>query len=104
MKPDILSADYQTNLESLREMENLIPMTLHERNAIRKWVHSGHDPESNPWEYFDADGESVNFIEAFRLEFGYAEGPWDFWKGRDVPFSSQISKLLGSVFVSLDDL
>lgn len=104
MKPDVLSVDYQINLETLREMEDLVPMTLHERNAIRKWVHSGHDPESNPWGYFDADGESVNFIEAFRLEFGYAEGPWDFWKGRDISFPAEISKLIGTEFVSLDEL
>ena len=56
MKPDKNSMDYQLNLLALEEMENLVPMTLHERTCIRKWVKSGHEIESNPWHYLDADG------------------------------------------------
>ena len=55
MKPDKNSMDYQLNLLALEEMENLVPMTLHERTCIRKWVKSGHEIESNPWHYLDAD-------------------------------------------------
>ena len=40
MKPDKNSMDYQLNLLALEEMENLVPMTLHERTCIRKWVRS----------------------------------------------------------------
>lgn len=46
MKPDKNSMDYQLNLLALEEMENLVPMTLHERTCIRKWVKSGHEIES----------------------------------------------------------
>lgn len=34
MKPDKNSMDYQLNLLALEEMENLVPMTLHERTCI----------------------------------------------------------------------
>lgn len=104
MSPDKYSADYQINLECLREMEDLIPMTSRERSAIRSWVRSGHDPESNPWGYFDADSEYLNFIQAFRLEFGYCEGPWDTWKGRCNSYGAYVSKLIGTALVPLDEL
>ena len=74
-------ADFQFNLCALKEMERLIPMTLPERRALRKWVYSGHEPETNPWGYYDTDGLLMNYIQAYRLELGYAMGPWDYWKG-----------------------
>ena len=43
MKPDKNSMDYQLNLLALEEMENLVPMTLHERNAFK--LPSGLSPE-----------------------------------------------------------
>ena len=104
MIPDRHSVDYQINLETLHEMEELVPMTLYERNSLRSWVHSGHDPEANPWGYFDADGELLNFIQAFRLEHGYSKGPWDYWKGLDIPFYSEIYKQTGSDLVLIEDL
>ena len=70
MKPDKNSMDYQLNLLALEEMENLVPMTLHERTCIRKWVKSGHEIESNPWHYLDADGMPLNYLQAFRLKYG----------------------------------
>ena len=81
MKLDKTSIDYQMNLEELREMEECVPMTLPERHAIRKWVHDGNDVESNPWDYRDGDEVQLNFLQAFRLEFGYSSGPWDCWRG-----------------------
>ena len=32
------SVDYSVNLESLREMEEAVPMTLHERECLRSWA------------------------------------------------------------------
>lgn len=75
------SIDYQINLEALHEMEECVPLTLRERKALRKWVHTGHDLESNPWNYTDSDGMPMNYLQAFRLKFGYSSGPWDYWKG-----------------------
>lgn len=80
---DKKSIDYQVNLETLHEMEEIVPMTLRERRCIRKWVKKGHEVESNPWNYLDADGLPLNYLQAFRLEFGYSSGPWDYWKGPD---------------------
>lgn len=75
------SIDYQVNLESLREMEDLVPMTLNERKAVRRWVRTGNDPETNPWKLLDSDGFQMNFVQALRLQIGYSSGPWDYWKG-----------------------
>lgn len=68
---------------SHREMEDCVPMTKTERNCLRKWVRQGHDPETNPWNYLDSDGYQMNYLQAFRLEYGYSSGPWDYWKGPD---------------------
>jgi hypothetical protein len=81
MMYDKKSIDYQINLETLKEMEECVPMTKKERDCLRKWVCEGHDPDTNPWDYFDSDGLPLNYLQAFRLEFGYSSGPWDYWKG-----------------------
>ena len=80
---DKTSVDYQINVTTLQEMERIIPMTLRERSRLRKWVYSGHDPETNPWGYYDSDGMQMCYLQAFRLEHGYTCGPWDWWKGTD---------------------
>lgn len=77
------SLDHQLNLEVLHDMEECVPMTLKERSSLRKWVHTGHDPESNPWDYMDTDSMPLNYLQAYRLKFGYSSGPWDYWKGPD---------------------
>lgn len=100
MKIDKKSVDYQLNMEALREMEEIVPMTLHERNAIRRWVHQGHDVESNPWDYRDGDGLHINFLQAFRLEYGYSSGPWDYWKG---PLSNPLWNNELKCFISIED-
>ena len=83
MKYDKNSVDYQINIQALQEMEGIVPMTLPERRLIRRWVHKGHELESNPWNYADSDGYPLNYLQAYRLEFGYSSGPWDYWKGPD---------------------
>lgn len=83
MRYDKKSIDYQINLEALREMEECVPMTKRERDAIRIWVKKGYDLDSNPWNYLDADGMPLNYLQAYRLHYGYSSGPWDFWKGPD---------------------
>ena len=45
---DKRSIDYQVNVFSLHEMEEVVPMTLRERSCLRRWVRSGHELESNP--------------------------------------------------------
>ena len=80
------SHDYQLNLVELEEMEKIVPMTVPERNAIRKWVRKGNTVESNPWEYVDPDGEQMNYLQAYRIHFGYTRGPWDYWHGEETRF------------------
>lgn len=83
MKYDKKSIDYQINILALREMEELVPMTTSERKRIRGWVKKGHELESNPWNYRDEEGYPLNFLQAFRLHYGYSSGPWDYWKGSE---------------------
>ena len=83
MKCDKKSLDYQLNILTLQEMEEDVPMTLSERKRIRGWVRKGHSVESNPWNYNDAEGYALNFLQALRLRYGYNSGPWDYWKGPD---------------------
>lgn len=75
------SIDYKVNIWSLHEMEEVVPMTLYERKYLRKWVRSGHEIDSNPWGYFDSDGMPLNYLQAYRLKYGYSSGPWDYWTG-----------------------
>lgn len=81
MRFDKRSPEYQTNLEAFREMDIYVPMTRDERTALRSWVQSGHDIETNPWNYSDCDGWPLNYLQAYRLKNGYSSGPWDYWKG-----------------------
>lgn len=83
MRADKDSIDYQVNLAALQEMEEAVPMTLRERRCLRKWVLKGNEIESNPWNYMDSDGMPLNYLQAFRIRFGYSSGPWDYWKGSD---------------------
>lgn len=62
--------DYAVNLESLREMEEVVPMTSYERARLRGWVKEGHDVESNPWDFLNADGTEMNYLQSFRIRFG----------------------------------
>lgn len=75
------SADFDANLFALQEMEECIPMTLKERKAVRSWVSTGHELESNTWHYVDSDGYELNYLQAYRIHYGYLTGPWDSWKG-----------------------
>ena len=84
------SIDYQINMEAFHEMDDCVPMTKPERDALRQWVRKGFDLESNPWNYEDIDGMPLNYLQAYRLEFGYSSGPWDNWKGRTHSFIGMI--------------
>jgi len=75
------SIDYQINIFTFHEMEDCVPMTRPERYALRYWVRSGHDVESNPWDYRDSDGMMLNYLQAYRIHNGYSSGPWDCWRG-----------------------
>ena len=70
IKRDILqprSKDlHQLDLYTMHEMEECLPMTLGERNRLRKWVYTGHDPETNPWGYTDMHGDPEDYVEAYR--------------------------------------
>lgn len=74
MRADKDSIDYQVNLVALQEMEEAVPMTLRERQCLRKWVRKGNEVESNPWNYMDSDGMPLNYLQAFRIRFGYSSG------------------------------
>ena len=83
MGADKDSIDYQVNLVALQEMEEAVPKTLRERRCLRKWVYKGNEVESNSWNYMDSDGMPLNYLQAFRIRFGYSSGPWDYWRGSD---------------------
>ena len=74
---------YQLNQAEPEDMERHVPMTIRERTAIRFWVRRGHSVESNPWDYRDSSGEPMNFLQAYRIRFGYVRGPWDYWHGEE---------------------
>ena len=80
MRYDKKSIDYQINLEALHEMEDCVPMTRPERNALRNWVKAGHDIDTNPWKFADSDGWQLSFLQAYRLYYGCSCGPWDYWR------------------------
>ena len=75
------SIDYELNWESFREMDMIVPMTKPERNALRRWIRNGYDIETNPWNACDSDGVQLNYLRAYRLEYGYSSGPWGTWTG-----------------------
>lgn len=77
------SFDYQMNKAAFREMIDIVPMTRPERKALRIWVNTGNDLSDNPWNYRDSDGLPMDYLQAYRLRFGYHSGPWDHWKGPD---------------------
>lgn len=83
MRFDKDTSDFRFNMEAFNEMDLFIPMTRHERNALRHWAKSGYDVSTNPWGYTDCDGWPLNYLQAFRLKYGYSSGPWDYWKGPD---------------------
>ena len=74
------TVDYDVNLCSLHEMEEVVPMTLLERARLRGWAKAGHDVDTNPWNLFEPDGSEMNFLKAHRIRFGYSHGLWDAWE------------------------
>lgn len=92
--------DYQLNMATFHEMDECVPMTKSERDALRCWVKKGYDIETNPRDYVDSDGEPLNYIQAYRLKNGYSSGPWDYWKGPDMqPYWNNETKS----FISKED-
>ena len=95
---DKKSIEYQLNKVALREMEEVVPMLPHERTAVRKWVRLGHEVESNPWGYYDADGFMLNYLQAFRIRSGCL---WDHLDVSDDPGVLSIDRCS---FIPLDEL
>lgn len=75
------SVDYQVNWEIFHEMEECVPMTKPERDALLKQVKKGFDIDDNPWGLTQPDGYPMNYLQAYRIQYGYSSGPWDDWKG-----------------------
>ena len=65
MKRKKMNPDHAVRLEELHEMEEFIPMTLPERERVRKWVYSGHSVSENPWKYHDCYGCELNYLDAY---------------------------------------
>lgn len=51
--------------------------------------------------YLDADGMPLNYLQAFRLKYGYPSGPWNYWKGPDEQFLWDDAR---QCFISKDEL
>lgn len=60
------SFEHAIHLEELHEIEKFVPMTLPERNRLRKWVYSGHGVDENPWHYKDCIGYELNYVDGYR--------------------------------------
>ena len=80
------TAEYYANIDSMREMEQYIPMTRSERDLCYDWVRQGKSIDSNPWKILEPDGSSMNFLKALRILQGYSHGPWDSWEFADCIF------------------
>ena len=74
------SEEYKMNRAAFRELEEVIPMTSIERSQFFHWILTGHDLDSNPWDYFEPDGSPMNYLKALRIRCGYSHGPWDSWE------------------------
>lgn len=68
--------DYDMNLELFHYIEDHVPMVRTERELLRNWIRKGHDFYSNPWGQTDISGHQLNYIEAYRREFGYPGEQW----------------------------
>ena len=77
------TTEYYANIDTMREMEQYIPMTRSERDLFYEWVHQGHSVDSNPWKILEPDGSPMNFLKALRIRQGYSHGPWDSWEYAD---------------------
>ena len=60
--------EYRMNLAAFRDLEEA------------HWILTGHDLDSNPWDYFEPDGSPMNYLKALRIRCGYSHGPWDSWE------------------------
>lgn len=82
MKQKRNTLDHSLCLEELHEMEEFIPMTLPERERVRKWVYSGHSVSENPWKYRDRYGFELNYLDAYHkhLECKWGEFYHPFYK------------------------
>lgn len=78
------TVDYNVNMVSLQEMEEVVPMTSSERQCLRNWAKGGHDVDSNPWNYYESDFSEMNYLKARRIKYGTSHGPWDSWE-YDIP-------------------
>lgn len=74
------SIDYQVNLATLREIEDMVPMLRCERDALRSWAKAGYDVETNPWQYTDASGCLLDYLKAYRVRNGFYRGPLEYWE------------------------
>ena len=74
------SFEFKMNRAAFLEMEAVVPMTSIERSQFKHWVLTGHDLDSNPWDYFEPDGSPMNYLKALRIRCGYSHGPWDSWE------------------------
>lgn len=63
--------DHAVDLETMKEMEEVLLMNSDERKSLHNWVYHGNDPEKNPWGYCDEDGWPMNYLEAYRYRHGY---------------------------------
>ena len=78
MRPDIDMTDHEIHLEELHEMEEIFPMTLPERDRLRRWVYAGHSVDENPWGYRDGNGYQLNYLDG--LHHRYEEIWGDFYR------------------------
>lgn len=81
MRYEKKSLDYQLNMEAFHDMDDHVPMTKPERDALRSRAKKGYDIDTNPWGLTEPDGYPMNYLKAYRIKNGYSSGPWDDWKG-----------------------
>lgn len=78
MRMEEKTLDQYIRLEELHEMEELVPMTLPERNRLRNWVYRGHSVSQNPWHYRDRMGYELNYLDGYHRHLAEMWG--DFYR------------------------
>ena len=74
--------DYMKKHGAISSLEAFNELCITRLSAVI-WLlrRKGYDIDTNPWDYLDADGMPLNYLQAYRLHYGYSSGPWDYWKG-----------------------
>jgi hypothetical protein len=58
---------HECSIKELKQYEATKRLKANERKSLREWVDEGNSVFRNPFYVYDADGEHMDFISAYRL-------------------------------------